>query len=176
MGDCTLAMDKIMKKVCTNCKETKQITEFFNHIKFGPRPECKTCSKNRSAQYWKNNKKKLNEANKKWRKSNKEKVAQNGRIYALKRLYGLTKEQYNKMLESQNNCCAICNKHESENIKDHRNGKPRELAVDHCHKTGKIRDLLCSTCNSLLGLINEDLSILDSIQVYLKKHSGELND
>ena len=61
----------------------------------------------------------------------------------LKLNYKITVEEYNNKLKKQKNRCAICNKH--------RNKFKRNFAVDHCHTTGKIRDLLCGVCNTRLG-------------------------
>ncbi len=65
----------------------------------------------------------------------------------LKRYYNMTVETYYKMLADQNGVCKICNKTCSTG---------RELCVDHCHKTGKIRGLLCGKCNTGLGSFNDD--------------------
>lgn len=62
--------------------------------------------------------------------------------------YGMTLEDYDKMFVAQNGQCAICQKHQSE--------LKHTLVVDHNHKTGKIRGLLCNRCNTLLGHIEHD--------------------
>lgn len=67
---------------------------------------------------------------------------QNWRKQGLKR-YNLTFEDYDQIFTEQNGCCAICGKHQSE-------FKTR-LAVDHSHKTGQVRGLLCTNCNTKLG-------------------------
>ena len=78
----------------------------------------------------------------------------------LQYLYGITIEHYNRILHQQNNCCAICNRAESEFT--------RKLSVDHNHTTGKVRGLLCSTCNYGLGLFKDNLNYLLSAYNYLK--------
>jgi hypothetical protein len=82
----------------------------------------------------------------------------------LKRTYNLTLEQYEQKLKEQNYCCAICNRHQSK--------FKRKLAVDHDHKTGKIRDLLCAGCNVDISVVEDRLEILLK---YLNKHRKELN-
>jgi len=82
----------------------------------------------------------------------------------LKRTYGITLEQYNLMLKEQNNRCAICN---SDNPKSFKN---ESFHVDHDHITGDVRGLLCSNCNMTLGLIHEDISILEKTINYLEKY------
>jgi len=70
--------------------------------------------------------------------------------------YGITLEQYKVMLDSQNGQCKICHKSEV-------------LYVDHCHETGKVRGLLCNTCNMGLGHLGDDLTILQSAVQYLQE-------
>lgn len=61
-------------------------------------------------------------------------------------VYGLTVEQYEEMFSKQDGVCAICKQP----------WKTRRLAVDHCHKTGKIRGLLCGRCNGQLGWLENE--------------------
>ena len=68
---------------------------------------------------------------------------------------------YDSMLESQNGVCKICNSSET--------GRGDQwFVVDHCHKTNKIRGLLCNTCNRALGLFKDDISYLEQAIHYLK--------
>ncbi len=91
---------------------------------------------------------------------NKEKVKKHSRRTHLKKLYNLTIEDYNKILEQQDNKCAICRNVE--------NGK--RLAIDHCHNTEQVRGLLCKNCNTTLGNLKEDISLFYKCIKYLKKH------
>jgi hypothetical protein len=79
--------------------------------------------------------------------------------YALKYKYGITLEDYNIMLFEQDGCCAICGIHHTE-IK-------KSLHVDHCHTTGKVRGLLCYSCNTILGHAQDDINILKKTIKYL---------
>ena len=81
-------------------------------------------------------------------------------FYNLKRKFNLSKEDYYEMLKKQNNVCFICNKP---------NKQKRRLCVDHCHKTGIIRGLLCVDCNVALGNVNDDVNILYKMIDYLTK-------
>ena len=76
----------------------------------------------------------------------------------LKHLYGITAEEYAQMLEQQQGVCAICNRPP---------GK-RRLHVDHCHKTGKIRGLLCLRCNRVLGFMRDDPQLLHAMADYVE--------
>lgn len=80
----------------------------------------------------------------------------------IKRRYGISYEEYEDILEQQNNCCAICKSDTSQN-----NRATRGLFVDHCHTTGKVRGLLCSKCNHALGLLNDDIDLLKAAMDYL---------
>jgi hypothetical protein len=80
------------------------------------------------------------------------------RTKILKRMYGITAEQYDAMLLKQDNKCAICLQED----------KGKRLAVDHCHKTGRIRGLLCGNCNLALGLLQDNPDLLNKAAAYLK--------
>ena len=84
----------------------------------------------------------------------------------LKTQYGLTLEEYEKLLEDHEGVCAICG--EQENTK--RNGDIIRLAIDHDHKTGEIRGLLCDRCNRGLGLFRDSPQLLESAVRYLNEH------
>jgi hypothetical protein len=81
-----------------------------------------------------------------------------------KKLYGITLDTYNFLLEEQKHCCATC----GVSVKKLK----RKLAVDHNHTTGKVRGLLCSNCNTALGLVQENKETLVSLISYLETHNG----
>ena len=91
------------------------------------------------------------------------------RHYSLKRYYGLSLNDYAEMYRVQDGKCAICNLPEMD--KD-RHGNTRVLAVDHCHATGAVRNLLCYACNSMLGQAKDRVEVLLAGAEYLRKHSG----
>jgi hypothetical protein len=94
--------------------------------------------------------------------ANPERFAHRGRRRKL-RTYGLTIEQYDALWIEQLGLCAICRQPET----TQRKGFVMELAVDHCHTTGKVRGLLCSTCNLALGQFADDASRLRAAAMYL---------
>lgn len=102
---------------------------------------------------------------KKYYTENKEKVLTRMRDRHLELTYGLTNEEYQQMLLEQDSRCAICYTHEFSKT---RNGSIKNLSVDHCHTTGKIRKLLCSKCNSMLGMANESKETLYAAIKYLE--------
>lgn len=83
------------------------------------------------------------------------------------RQFGITAAEHQKMFEAQGGVCAICGEPESET----RGGVTKRLAVDHDHKTGKVRALLCGRCNRLLHALERD-GWLKLAKKYLKSHHG----
>lgn len=79
------------------------------------------------------------------------------------RRYQISIEEYKSLFKNQNNLCAICDKPETARMY----GVNKYLAVDHCHKTGKVRGLLCKKCNQAIGLLDENIDLLDKIKIYL---------
>jgi hypothetical protein len=130
-------------KTCYACKTEKPVTEFYkSNIKFYQK-ECKNCCRIRKNKWHQSESGKLSSANTK-----------------LKRRFGITLEQFNQMYENQNGKCLICNATES--MLGHR------LAVDHCHTTGKIRGLLCKSCNMGIGNLKENVDNLQNAIKYLE--------
>jgi len=144
-----------MVKVCTKCGEKKLACEFFadKAKKDGLSSSCKECINEYQRQYRKTKKHKKwfrkfmktdqykNKSRKYWGK-NKDKI-RNRRIA---RVFGITTKDYDLMLESQGNRCAICD--------NSQNG--RRFDIDHNHITGKVRGLLCVKCNIGIGLFDSD--------------------
>lgn len=80
----------------------------------------------------------------------------------LLRKYGLTEDDYDWKLREQDYRCAICRKHQNETGK--------VLVVDHDHDTGKVRGLLCNSCNTRLGICHDNPRLLAAMLVYLEDH------
>lgn len=119
-------------------------------------------------------KKKEGESNKDWwARKRAARIAANPALESdrnLKRKFGLSREQYDEKLKNQNYVCAICE--EKETSFDGRTGSFRNLAVDHCHKSEGIRELLCNRCNTTLGKVDDDVELLKKMINYLEKHKG----
>ena len=144
-----------MNKICSKCKKELPLSRFwFQDKKLGKRMSaCKDCGKNRCAWYRNKNRKILNEKRKERYYANREQNVLNARKYRkenpdkvfatnIKVKFGITTAEYNALLKKQNGKCAICGK--SHNNK-------RRFCIDHCHKTNKIRGLLCNGCNTGVG-------------------------
>lgn len=93
---------------------------------------------------------------KQWRKNNPEKDAVHKRKYFLKKDFGITLSDYERMFEEQNGKCKIC-------MKEYE----RSLVVDHCHETKRVRGLLCDPCNLALGLFKDNPKTIASALEYV---------
>jgi hypothetical protein len=139
------------KKLCTVCKVAKPFEDFYDGYKAKnqrystnkryPHSRCKDCDHARVRTYHKNN---------------KDKVTKRQLVSHRRRQYGINEEEYNNMIISQNNICAICHK-----------PSHKTLHIDHDHITGMVRGLLCSNCNTGIGFLKEDISILTRAIKYL---------
>lgn len=109
------------------------------------------------------NRERIREINRKSRKKDPERTKLWQKKSDLKRTFGLTIEQYDSILISQGDGCAICDRKQKDSKK--------RLAVDHCHKTMKIRGILCETCNLLIGYSKDNIAILNKAIDYLIKHN-----
>lgn len=125
-------------KTCTGCKETKPATQQFwtpnQGGRGGWRSQCKICTnaKGRVRQkVW----------GKKWHHRRRDGW--------LQRNYGITSSDYERMLKAQGGTCGLCKS------PDPKRAGQNYFSVDHCHKTGKVRGLLCTNCNTLIGLLEK---------------------
>lgn len=99
----------------------------------------------------------------KTKKEKREREVRTRRNSHLLRNFNITIDEYEKMEKDQSGVCLICKKTE-------RNKKTKYLSVDHCHKTGKVRGLLCSRCNSAIGLLRDCPERITAALAYIKRH------
>lgn len=173
--------------ICSNCNLDKNLDLFFKR-KDGKKKcssFCKECHYNyykerskldhirqydrkRSLEYYYKNKESINKKQYRYRdyrigwyynNKNNKKINLGGKEYS-----------YKELLEHQGGVCAICKKKETSRIK----GTLKSLSVDHCHKTGNIRGLLCSRCNLTLGAINDNPELMFRMIQYINKNSNFL--
>jgi hypothetical protein len=135
-------------KVCKKCGLEKPREAFGPHgvAKNGVKSECRACEAARAREY---------------RAADKERVSAINRRSLLKTRYGMTEKVFSMLLEAQDHCCAICGT-------DDPGGRGDGFVVDHCHDTGKIRGLLCTSCNTGLGLFKDDANALSKAIEYLE--------
>lgn len=98
-----------------------------------------------------------------WRAKNPRKARSND----LKKTYGITVDDFERMLEEQDGVCAICE--QPEKTLNRFTQAPRNLAVDHCHVSGAVRGLLCTNCNTLVGASKDRIDILLKAVQYLER-------
>ena len=96
-----------------------------------------------------------------YRARNREKCRESGKNKRLKKEYGITLAEFREMLSSQGNCCLICHAHVTESIDAH---------IDHCHKSGKVRGVLCRLCNIGLGAFRDNRDFLRDAILYLERN------
>lgn len=141
-------------KSCSRCKEEKSVSEFYIS-KGRVSSACKVCKSDMYKDWEKRNPEKRRELH--------DRYYSKRRWYLLKSKYGITKKQYEELLEKQNYKCAICKSDDA----NHNRGS--NMLVDHCHKSMKIRGLLCHNCNSTLGLLKDNVDVLQNMINYLNK-------
>lgn len=137
-----------MKK-CSQCGVEKPIEDFVvcTRCKSGRQAYCKRCHAN---------------------KQNKRYSSTYQKTYMLKTLYGLTSEEYLELLKKQQYVCPICNKPLLNRglVNDSNQNKN---SIDHSHTQNKVRGVLHSNCNILLGMANDSIGILENAIRYLKE-------
>lgn len=154
-----------MKKICSKCGATQPVENFFKTGKQASgkqkyRGDCKTCASHDTAEWREKNRAHYNSYMGDWRTKNPDKV----RAMDIKRNYGITIDQYNQLVQDQKGLCKICESPPK--------GK-RPLAIDHDHKTGRVRGLLCYPCNRAIVIL-DDSDHLKKAYEYLKNDILEI--
>jgi hypothetical protein len=160
-------------KRCTKCGELKPLSAFYREKggRDGHRGDCKACFAARAKRWYSENRELAFARVKAWQRANPERVKATrkaararrspiDRDARLRRVFGLSSEDYAAMLAEQRGGCALCCR------------KPpagRSLHVDHSHKTGEVRGLLCFRCNAGMGQFREDIFRFADAIVYLAR-------
>jgi|APCry1669188879_1035177.scaffolds.fasta_scaffold02054_10 hypothetical protein len=132
-------------KICKICGENKPLTEFYKAARcyHGKCKKCFIAHQQKNYDPVKN------------RETN------------LKRLYGITLDDYDRMLVEQKGVCKLCGTSDPGGRQSGR-GKVNVFFVDHCHKSGNVRGLLCNTCNRAIGQVKENIDFFENAIAYLK--------
>lgn len=150
----SLLIEGDMAKACSSCGYVKPLDSFYRHEsgKFGRHSQCKDCTRefrradaNRRRAY-----------TRAYRAANPHRAL----TYNLKQRYRITADEYEALLDQQGGCCAICGSEKA-------GGRGQRFHVDHCHRTGRIRGLLCYGCNVGLGWY-EKMSANPVVPEYLR--------
>jgi hypothetical protein len=164
-------------KTCSKCHEELPVERFQRHATTadGRRPECHACGAAYSKAYREahreqtaatarryrtRNRERRNAYSLAWAKAHPERAKRTQRRHLLKKYYGLSERDYDAMVASQGGLCGLCRRPP---------GK-RGLAVDHDHSTGRVRALLCDSCNVALGLMRDDPALLRAAANYIEAH------
>ena len=139
----------MLTKFCNGCKVEKPVEDFAVRTTRpdGRQSRCRKCLLEWSRSYYK-------EHPEKRRKS------------GLKHAYGITDGDRARLLNNQNGLCRICDRPFSETLKPY---------IDHSHKTGKVRGILCHHCNTALGMLNENHELFLKAIKYLSEADETLN-
>lgn len=134
-----------MNKICHKCKKEKDISNFDidKSVRDGYSSKCKICRRAYQKDYYKKNINKVKSRD-------------------LKQSYGISLDDKQKMINSQGNKCYICKK-------SFKNLSTKEIHVDHDHKSGKVRKILCHRCNRILGFAEENKNIFKQMILYLEE-------
>ncbi len=137
----------MLTKSCTKCGRTQSLKSFPKNkqCRDGVRTVCKSCVSEYRKKWWENG-------------GGKEKQ----RDTNLKRAYGIDSSEWQRLFELQKGCCVSCERHQSSMLKS--------LHVDHCHKSGKVRALLCDRCNRALGIMDEDAVSIRKLAEYANEY------
>lgn len=173
-------------KKCRKCGNTKAASSFYKDARAKDKLTrlCKLCTKKKATEWAKahkeertqymkqygvdnaekqrmyrriwghKNSRKLAESKRKWVEQNPEKDKSRRLYYK----FGITLDDYERMLKEQSGLCAICNHVSDDGI---------QLCVDHNHKNGEVRGLLCRKCNSGIALLKESRELFESAMKYL---------
>ena len=137
-------------KTCRECEKALPLSDFSPHNRnkttghVGYRLDCKSCHSAKKRERY---------------------CPDKNASSMLKKLYGITLADYDRMVEKQNGKCAIC-----ETTEPRTPGS--RFAVDHHHETGKVRALLCGPCNTAIGSLKEDPALFTAAIEYLRDHNN----
>lgn len=156
----------ITHKVCTNCNHEKPIEEFnvLKRAQDGRQSCCRDCQREQNRLRRLNKREELVQYSRQYYAADPTKH----RAYRLKSRFGLTLGDYKALLKAQDSRCAICGS------RDPKMSTTKNLHVDHCHTTGRVRGLLCNNCNRGLGYFGDNFASLEAAAAYLRSHQTKV--
>lgn len=152
----------VTEQECSNCRIIKPLSDFAkdkNRV-IGYRKVCKSCTNEQQRIRYQDK----NGTRRKYLIENRDDRLEMYREIKYKKMYGLSLDEVTKMHEECNYKCAICGE------------KFDWLCVDHNHKTGAVRDLLCKNCNSGIGMYKDNPELVKRAYEYLIKHNKEVGE
>lgn len=144
----------VVEKACTKCGFVKSLDDFHRNAdgRHGRKAYCKTCVLSDPK-----GKQQRVDGARRWRLANPDRANE----IRLKRYYGISLEEFNDLLAQQDGACGVCRAELTDT--------PH---VDHDHKTGEVRGLLCGKCNRGLGMFDDDPAMLRRAAEYLEASRG----
>ena len=144
------------EKHCPRCSNIKPIDQFGKRPNGKPKGYCRECE----AAYQRNHA--ASEGGREQHRQARAKWNEGNHGYFLEYRYGITRDDYDRMLEEQGGGCAICGTSSP-------GGRDKVFAVDHCHDSNEVRGILCPPCNRGLGQFNDDPARLRAAAEYLER-------
>ncbi len=167
----------------THCIHGHEMADENTYARPDGYTDCRICTRARRLRWRHAHPERAAESRRRWSKANPERNREQRRRWRrkaapevlraqerrkhLRRAYGLTQNDYNEMLESQNYVCAICKAPYDDQ---------RALCVDHDHDTGAIRGLLCNNCNQGIGLLGDNCEGMSQALRYLERCRSEIKN
>ena len=157
-------------KRCSKCGKTKSLDAFHlnRSRKDGRNNHCAKCATINARAWRKKHPGQSRATSKRWQATHAQRHKELSLRSRLRRDYGITPEYYAQLAIEQAHVCAICHEPEPQMAR----GRRKRLSVDHNHTTGKVRQLLCSNCNHMLGSAKERVDILQAAIAYLQQHAS----
>ena len=163
MGRRTQAqLDVHGKRRCSACQRVKYLTDFYRDARgrSGRGYRCKDCVKTATSAHNASDPERKRQRDAEYRRNQENRARTRQR--RLRQKYGISADEYDRLLASQGGGCAICGGVETDS-------RSRELPVDHDHATGAVRGILCDPCNRVLGLFGDDPATVRRAVRYLRK-------
>lgn len=146
-------------KTCSRCKAEKPFSDFYpdSRRKIGFSSWCRNCTQADNKNWKRNHPVSVKLSKRQWRR-NFDPSKRNENYYR----YGVTREWYESKLKEQDEGCGMCGTKDS--------GTGHRFHIDHNHKTGKVRGVLCYRCNIFLAHFEHDIRRPELALAYLKKY------
>lgn len=152
----------LAERECRACQTVRPIERFtFDRRDGSHQPRCKECINAEVRDRYRQR-----------RQENPQEVRAALRAKHVRQAFRLDYLDYLRMIDDQDNRCAICN--QPETSLDHRSGETRALAIDHDHRNGRVRQLLCRSCNLMLGHAQDTPGLLEAAAEYLRVHAPQM--
>lgn len=139
----------MLTKTCPGCEKDKPLGDYSSHTSRGTQSECKLCCSDRAKRY-----------------NSRSEIKQKSRNKHLKATYGITLSQFDEVFLKQLGKCKVCRVKFASESDGH---------IDHDHSTGRVRGILCRSCNLSIGFANDNASRLRALAKYLDNYESSNN-